>query len=50
MAAYVFLGLNGMDLDADEPDVAITMEQVAAGRLTERALAEWFRANLRPLA
>jgi death-on-curing protein len=50
MAAYVFLGLNGQDLDAAEPDVVTTMERVAAGRMTEAALADWFRANLRPLA
>jgi death-on-curing protein len=46
MAAYVFLGLNGKDLDALEPDVATTMERVADGRLAEAGLAEWFRAHL----
>ena len=50
MAAYVFLGLNGKDFDAAEPDVVATMERVADGRLTEAALADWFRMNLRPLA
>lgn len=49
MAAYVFLGLNGHDLDADEPAVVDTMERVAGGTLSEVALAEWFRAHLRPL-
>jgi death-on-curing protein len=49
MDAYVFLGLNGKDLEATEPDVVTTMEQVAAGRLTEGVLVEWFRANIRPL-
>ncbi len=49
MAAYVFLGLNGKDLDAGEPDVAATMEQVAGGRLAEAGLAEWFRAHIQPL-
>jgi death on curing protein len=49
MAAYVFLGLNGKDLDADEPDVVRTIERLAAGRLTESALADWFRAHIQPL-
>jgi len=49
MAAYVFLGLNGMDLDAAEPDVVTTMERVANGRLTGAALAEWLRTHVRPL-
>lgn len=49
MAAYSFLGLNGFDLDAAEPDVVRTMEGVAAGRLSEAKLAEWFRAHLSEL-
>lgn len=49
MAAYVFLGLNGQDLEAGEPDVATTMEQVAAGRLTEAGLASWIREKVRPV-
>jgi death on curing protein len=49
MGAYIFLGLNGQDLEAAEPDVVTTMEQVAAGRLTEAALASWIRAKLRPI-
>jgi len=49
MAAYVFLGLNGKDLDATEPDVANTIDRLAAGRVTEAALAAWFRTHLRPL-
>ena len=49
MAAYVFLGLNGDDLDADELDVVATMEGVAASTMTEAALAKWFRRRLRPL-
>ena len=49
MAAYVFLGLNGLDLDAEEPEVVTTMERVADGRVTEKRLADWIRANLRPV-
>lgn len=49
MAAYVFLGLNDHDLDAEEPDVALTMEQLAGGELSESALARWFRERIRPI-
>lgn len=49
MAAYSFLGLNGYDFDAPEPDVVTTIERVAAGRLSEPKLAEWFRAALSDL-
>ena len=46
MAAYVFLGLNGYDLDADEPDIVATMEGVASSTVTEAALARWFRMHI----
>jgi len=49
VTAYVFLGLNGLDLDASEPDVAATMEDVAASRVSEVALAKWFRERVRPI-
>jgi death on curing protein len=45
MAAYVFLGLNGHDLAASEAEVASTVERVAAGRMSEAALAAWFRSQ-----
>lgn len=48
MAAYVFLALNGRDLEATEPDVVATMEGVAASRVSEAALARWFRERIRP--
>jgi death on curing protein len=50
MAAYVFLGLNDHDLEADEPDVVTTIERVADGRLSEAALADWIRAHLKPVS
>jgi death-on-curing protein len=46
MAAYVFLGLNGYDVELEEADVAATIERAAAGRITEAALAEWLREHL----
>jgi death on curing protein len=49
MAAYVFLALNGKELEAEEPDVLGTMESLANGRLTEARMADWIRARLLPL-
>ena len=49
MALYVFLGLNGNDLVAEEPEVVATMEGVAAGTLGEAKLAEWVRSHLVPM-
>ena len=49
MAAEVFLGLNGLDLEAEELDVVTTIERVAAGRVTEKGFADWIRAHLRPV-
>lgn len=46
MAAYSFLGLNGLDFDATEPDVIETMERVAAGKFTEKQLTAWFRRGI----
>jgi len=49
MAAYVFLGLNGYDLNAEEPEIVATMEGVAASKVTEAALAKWFTTRLQQL-
>ena len=49
MAMYVFLGLNGYDLDAPEPEVVRTIERLASGKVSERQLAEWVRRVIRPL-
>jgi death-on-curing protein len=46
MAAYVFLGLNGYDVTAEETEIVATMEGVAASRLTEATLAKWFRTHI----
>ena len=50
MAAYVFLGLNGQEIEATEPEVVTAMEGVAAGRISEASLAAWIRKRLRPVA
>lgn len=46
LTAAVFLGLNGKDLDATETDVVQVVTALAAGTLTEIALASWIRAHL----
>ena len=45
-AMYVFLGLNGMDLDAEEAEVVDVMVRLAAGKVTEAGLADWVRSHL----
>jgi death-on-curing protein len=44
----VFLGLNGHDLVADEPDVVTVMLRIAAGNLSEAELAKWIRRHMSP--
>jgi len=46
LAAMIFLGLNGKDLDATEADVVQVITALAAGLLEEEALASWFRDRL----
>ena len=45
-AMYVFLGLNGFDLDVGEPEVVDVMNRLASGKLTEAAFAVWVKAHL----
>jgi death on curing protein len=47
LATYTFLAVNGRLLDADETDVAETIESVAAGRLSEIALTSWIAGRVR---
>ncbi len=48
MAMYTFLGLNGWELEAPEPEVVELMRAAAARRRSERGLAEWLRAHIVP--
>jgi len=50
LAMYVFLDLNGLELEAEEPEVVDLMVAVAAGRMKEETLAEWLRRHLRPIS
>lgn len=45
MAMAVFLDLNGLELDAPEPDVVQMMLAIAAGELSEAELAAWSREH-----
>jgi len=44
----VFLGLNGLDLVAEDTDVVTTMIALAAGELEEAELSDWIRQHVRP--
>jgi prophage maintenance system killer protein len=50
MTAYVFLGLNGYEIEATEPEVVTVMEGVAEGGMSEASLAAWVRKRLRPIS
>ncbi len=49
LSMAIFLGLNGLELDATEPEVVTVMLGLAGGQLKERELAEWLRGRLVPL-
>jgi death on curing protein len=46
LTAVIFLGLNGKDLDATETEVVQVITALAAGTLTEAAMAKWIRERL----
>ena len=45
----VFLGLNGMDLDAPQEAATAMVLSLAAGEITEDVLAQWVADNIVPL-
>lgn len=45
----VFLGLNGIDLDAPQEAATAMILSLAAGEITEDVLASWIADNIRPL-
>ena len=49
LCLVTFLGVNGHHLDTTDADVAATIVELAAGRLTEHELAQWIREHLAPL-
>ena len=46
LTAVIFLGLNGLDLVAPDEEVVERMWALAAGKLDEEAVAEWFRSRI----
>ena len=46
VGARLFLADNGFQLEFDKADAVHIVEALAAGRLSEQALADWFRARL----
>ena len=48
MAAFLFLGINKINLNAEESDVVLRTLAVAANEMTEAAYAEWLEANCAP--
>lgn len=42
----VFLGLNGYEIEASEAEVVSVFVNLAAGRMSEKALAKWTRAHV----
>ena len=43
----VFLGLDGLEFTAPEPEVVRTMVALASGMLDEAVLADWIRLHTR---
>ncbi len=50
VAMELFLALNGQALAADDADCVLTFLKLAAGDLSEEALASWIRSHLSPLS
>ena len=47
-AMYLFLGLNGLRIDASEEEVVATTLSLASGDLDELGLAAWLRDHVTP--
>jgi death-on-curing protein len=45
VTAVTFLGMNGLEFEATDEDVVATMLTLASGKLSEKKLADWFRAR-----
>jgi death-on-curing protein len=49
LCAYTFIGLNGVELEADEAEAAAIMVDLAAGGVSEDEFARWLCALSRPI-
>ena len=48
MAIYIFLQINGYELEATEPEAVDLIERLASGSIEEDALAGWLRDHAVP--
>ena len=48
MAMVLFLALNGMELEAPEPEATVAMLDMAAGQLTDAEFTLWVREHAQP--
>jgi death-on-curing protein len=48
-STVVFLGLNGLDLDAPPPETTAMILGVAAGEIPEDSLARWISSNVKTM-
>lgn len=48
MAAYVFLSINGLELDAPETEAYAAVVDLASGGITEDEFAAWLKARTNP--
>jgi death-on-curing protein len=46
---FVFLGLNGIDLDATQEEATAIVLGLAAGEIPEEVLANWIADHMKPL-
>jgi death-on-curing protein len=49
LAAYTFLGLNGLDLIAPIPEVIVMTLDLASGEMPEEGFAAWLRDRTEPV-
>ena len=45
VASLLFLRMNGIEIAATEDELATVFEDIAAGKLTEAGLSDWFVQN-----
>lgn len=50
MAAYTFLGDNGLELEADPAQAAHVMQGLSTGSLSREEFAEWLRQSSIPVS
>lgn len=48
VAAYTFLAINGLELEAPEPEAVAMIVGIADGSLSEEGLASWIRSHVVP--